>query len=83
LPLVPKLSIESVIAVNPQVIVASGQEQQRREWLKDWQAWPMLDAVKAGRIYFVPASLLQRHTPRILEGGELLCQQLEAARQGG
>ena len=81
LPLVPKLSVESVIAVNPQVIVASGEEQQRREWLKAWQAWPMLDAVKSQHLYFVPASLLQRHTPRILEGAELLCRQLEAARQ--
>jgi iron complex transport system substrate-binding protein len=41
----------------------------------------MLDAVQAGRLYFVPASLLQRHTPRLLEGAELLCQQLETARQ--
>jgi iron complex transport system substrate-binding protein len=79
--LVPKLSVESVIALNPQVIVASGEEVQRREWLKAWEAWPMLDAVQAGRLYFVPASLLQRHTPRLLEGAELLCQQLETARQ--
>jgi len=81
LPLVPKLSVESVIAANPQVIVASGEERQRREWLKAWQAWPMLDAVKSKRLYFVPASLLQRHTPRILEGAELLCEQLQVARQ--
>ncbi len=80
-PLVPKLSVESVLALNPQVIVASGEEEQRREWLKDWQAWPMLDAVKSGRLYFVPASLLQRHTPRLLEGAELLCRQLDVARQ--
>ena len=80
-PLVPKLSVESVIALNPQVIVASGEEEQRREWLKAWEVWPMLDAVKSGRLYFVPASLLQRHTPRLLEGAELLCQQLDAARQ--
>ena len=81
LPLVPKLSIETVIAMNPQVIVASGEERQRREWLRDWQAWSMLDAVKAERLYFVPASLLQRHTPRMLEGAERLCRQLEAGRQ--
>ncbi len=80
-PLVPKLSVESVLALNPQVILASGEEEQRREWLKDWQAWPMLDAVKSGRLYFVPASLLQRHTPRLLEGAELLCRQLDVARQ--
>lgn len=81
LALVPKLSVESVLAFNPQVIVASGEERQRREWLKAWQAWPMLDAVKSKRLYFVPASLLQRHTPRILKGAESLCQQLEAGRQ--
>ena len=81
LPLVPKLSVESVIELNPQVIVASGEEVQRREWLKAWKVWPMLDAVKSARLYFVPASLLQRHTPRLLEGAELLCQQLESARQ--
>jgi|AZIJ01.1.fsa_nt_gi iron complex transport system substrate-binding protein len=80
-PLVPTLSVESVIALNPQVIVASSEKHQRREWLKAWEAWPMLDAVKSGRLYFVPASLLQRHTPRLLEGAVLLCRQLDEARQ--
>ncbi len=80
LPLVPKLSIESVIAVNPQVIIASGEEEQRLRWLEGWRAWPMLGAVQRERLYFVPASLLQRHSPRILEGADLLCQQLEAGR---
>ncbi|OUS11388.1 hypothetical protein A9Q89_09085 [Gammaproteobacteria bacterium 53_120_T64] len=83
LPLVPKLSVESVIAANPQVIIASGEEHQRRAWLKDWQTWPMLDAVKSQRLYFVPASLLQRHSPRILEGAELLCRQLQAEHHSG
>ena len=80
-PLVPTLSVESVIALNPQAIVVSGEEGQRHEWLKPWQAWPILDAVKSAHLYFVPADLLQRHTPRLLEGAELLCQHLDTARQ--
>jgi iron complex transport system substrate-binding protein len=31
-------------------------------------------------LYFVPPDLLQRHTPRILDGAEKLCTHLEAAR---
>jgi len=79
--LVPKLSVESVIAANPQMIVASATVAQRQQWLKASQNWSMIKAVKAERLYFVPPSLLQRHSPRILAGAEILCQHLEAARQ--
>ncbi len=79
--LVPKLSVESVIAANPEIIVASATPAQRQQWLQDWQGWPMIAAVQAERLYFVPPSLLQRHSPRIVEGAEILCQQLDAARR--
>ncbi len=79
--LVPKLSVESVIAANPQMIVASATAAQRQQWLNAWQNWSMIKAVKSDRLYFVPPSLLQRHSPRILAGAEILCQHLEAARQ--
>ncbi|MEZ0153006.1 MAG: cobalamin-binding protein [Candidatus Reddybacter sp.] len=81
LALVPKLSVESVIAANPQMIVASATAAQRRQWLKAWQNWSMINAVKSERLYFVPPSLLQRHSPRVLAGAEILCQQLDSARQ--
>lgn len=78
--LVPKLSVESVIAADPELIVASVTARRREQWLKDWQAWPMVAAVKSERLYFLPPDLLVRHSPRILAGVELLCQHLEAAR---
>lgn len=78
--LAPTVTVEAVIAVNPEVIVASGMGESRPEWLDDWRRWTTLTAVARDNLYFVPPDLLQRHTPRILDGAEKLCTQLETAR---
>lgn len=78
--LAPKVTVESVIAANPEVIIASGMGSSRPEWLDDWKRWTSISAVKADNLFFVPPELVQRHTPRILEGTEMLCTQLETAR---
>ena len=78
--LAPTVAIEAVIAANPDVIVASGSDATRPAWLDDWRRWPSLNAVAHGNLFFVPPDLIQRHTPRLLDGAELLCRQLETAR---
>ncbi|MEM1110506.1 MAG: cobalamin-binding protein [Pseudomonadota bacterium] len=79
-PLVSRISVESVLLVDPQVIVASGMDEARPDWLDDWLDWPALTAVDNEQLYFVPPDLLQRHTPRIIDGAEILCRHLERAR---
>lgn len=74
------VSVEAVIEANPEVIVASGMDQSRPEWLDDWRHWKSMAAVTADNLYFVPPDLIQRHTPRILDGTEMLCEQLETSR---
>ena len=78
--LAPTVTVEAVIAANPEVIVASGMGESRPEWLDDWRRWSTLAAVAAGNLYFVTPDLIQRHTPRILDGAEKLCVDLETAR---
>lgn len=78
--LTPTISEEAVLAADPAVIIASGMDQARPEWLDDWRRWPQLRAVKAGHLYFIPPDLLQRHSPRILDGAEQFCAQVERAR---
>lgn len=80
LPLVPRISVESVVRANPEVIVASGMGQSRPEWLDDWRDWTAIDAVHNEQLYFIPPELLQRHTPRIIQGAEQMCAFLEQAR---
>jgi iron complex transport system substrate-binding protein len=78
--LAPTVSVEAVIAADPEVIVASGMDDARPEWLDDWKRWGNMKAVARGNLYFVPPDLIQRHTPRILDGAEMLCVHLEAVR---
>lgn len=75
------VGLEAVLATDPEAIVASGMGESRPDWLDDWQRWPQLTAVKRGNLFFVPPDLLQRHTPRILDGAERLCAALDAARR--
>jgi iron complex transport system substrate-binding protein len=78
--LAPKVSVEAVLAADPDAIVASGMGEARPEWVDDWRQWPTLAAVKHDNLFFIPPDLIQRHTPRIVEGAERLCAQLEMAR---
>ena len=79
-PLVPYVSIESVLAEEPEVIVASGSAEGRPEWLDMWREWPAIPAVRDGLVFAIPPDLMQRHSARILEGAELLCGFLDRAR---
>ncbi|WP_347330327.1 cobalamin-binding protein [Marinimicrobium locisalis] len=79
-PIAPKINMESVLERDPQAIVASGMGNERPDWLDDWKEWPGLSAVEEDHLFFVPPDLIQRHTFRILDGAELLCGHLSAAR---
>jgi len=81
LSLVSRISVESVIRADPQVIIASGMDKARPEWLDAWREWSSMTAVKNNQLYFVPPDILQRHTPRIIEGAIMLCDQLQQARE--
>ncbi len=79
-PLAPKISIEAVLAADPEVIIASGMGESRPEWVDDWRHWANITAVKRDNLFFIPPDLIQRHTPRLAEGAARLCEQLETAR---
>lgn len=79
--LAPHVGVESVLAANPEVIVASGMGELRPEWLDQWRRWPELAASRHDNLFFVHPDLIQRHTPRILDGAEQLCGFLEQARE--
>ena len=77
----PVVSMEAVLARDPQIIISGGSSRMQAQNLSAWKAWPQLTAVVANNLYYIDADLMQRHTPRILEGAELLCQQADEARE--
>lgn len=78
--LVPRISAEAVITANPEAILAGGMGEENRHWLSRWQQYPGIDASRLGNLFFVPPSLIQRPTPRLLEGSRLFCEKLDVAR---
>jgi iron complex transport system substrate-binding protein len=76
----PVVSVEAVLAADPEAIVATGMGDARPEWLNDWNKWTRMTAVKRGNLFHIHPDLMQRHTPRILDGAEKLCADLDVAR---
>lgn len=76
----PPIDREAVLRANPEAIVASGVDGRDPAWLRDWRAFPQLTAVARGNLFAIAPELMQRHTPRILEGAERLCSALDEAR---
>lgn len=68
LPLIaPEVDPEAVLSAKPEVVLAS-EQGKAPHWLP------------AGRFAVIPADLLQRHTPRLLDGAENLCGILDRVR---
>jgi len=80
--LAPQINIESVLARDPDAIIASDTADARSDELHSWREYPGLRAVKAGHVFFIDPDLIERHTPRILDGAEVMCGQLERVRDG-
>jgi iron complex transport system substrate-binding protein len=81
--LAPTVGAEAVIAADPQAIIATGADAGRPPWLDDWRGWPRITAVKRGNLFFIPPDLITRLSPRVLDGVELMCKELDQARSAG
>ena len=80
IPLVPYVNIEAIMAADPQVIIASGSSENNEQWRDSWKDWQGISAVTSGNIYLIPPDLMQRHSNRILDGAEYMCDFLQRAR---
>ena len=78
--LVPRISDEAVLAADPEAILAGGMGEENRHWLTHWARYDELTATRRDNLFFVPPSLIQRPTPRMLEGSRLFCDKLDKAR---
>ncbi len=70
----PRYSKEQVLALAPEVfIITSMTRGEVFEKVKaDWSRWNYLPAVRDKRIYLVDSNILDRPTPRLVDGLELL-----------
>lgn len=79
--LTPVLSAESLLAADPEVIIASVSAlPAQAEVRRFWSGLPSLRAVWRAHLEFIHPDMIQRQTPRILEGAKQVCEALEKAR---
>ncbi|HEX7965593.1 MAG TPA: cobalamin-binding protein [Gammaproteobacteria bacterium] len=78
--LAPAVSLEAVLARDPEVIATGDGEGDVAQRIKEWRRWPKLAAVKADAFVVVNDDWISRSTPRLLDAGKQLCESLQKIR---
>jgi len=77
--LAPQISVESVLAANPDVIIHTSVDENS-DGLAFWRKYPTLTAVHRGHLFSLNPDLLDRPGPRMVNGVKTLCEALDKAR---
>jgi iron complex transport system substrate-binding protein len=74
----PRLGMEEILKRSPEVIVISSMNPtgDYQKILQEWTRWKTIPAVKNRRIHLMDSDLLDRPSPRIIEGLEELARVL-------
>jgi iron complex transport system substrate-binding protein len=78
----PRLGLEEILKRSPEVIVISSMNPKAdyQKIVQEWTRWKTIPAVKNGRIYLIDSDLLDRPSPRIIDGLEELARVLHPER---
>ena len=74
----PEVSVEAVVAANPQVIIATDTESN---WQRTWSSWSIISAVKHQNLFTLPVTDINGLGLDMINGTRLICADLDKARQ--
>jgi len=74
----PRFGMEEILKRSPEVIVISSMNPKGdyQRILHEWARWKTIPAVKNGRIHLIDSDLIDRPSPRIIEGLEEIAKVL-------
>jgi len=74
----PRLGMEEILRRSPEVILISSMNPKGnyQKVLQEWSRWETIPAVKNGRIYLLDSDLIDRPSPRIIQGLEEMARVL-------
>jgi iron complex transport system substrate-binding protein len=78
----PRLGMEEILNRSPEVILISSMDPKGdyQRVLHEWSRWKMIPAVKNGRIHVINSDLIDRPSPRIIDGLEEIARILHPER---
>jgi iron complex transport system substrate-binding protein len=77
--LAPAISVEAVIAANPQAIIST--DDTVPDAAAAWKRWRHIEAVRTGNIYTLRSDDIARATTRLTVAADAVCRTLDTARQ--
>ena len=78
--LTPVVSLEGVIALQPEVVLGGSSATTPDEFAAQWRRYEGFVKLRHVKAMFVDPDFIQRQTPRILEGAQIVCEHLERIR---
>ncbi|HSC64993.1 MAG TPA: cobalamin-binding protein, partial [Caldimonas sp.] len=87
-PLVPTLSTEAVVAVDPEAILTASETASPEAWRREpgnpsfaaWQRHPRMTAVRQAWLYALNGDNISRQGPRVVDGATAVCAVLDQVR---
>lgn len=79
-PLVPQVSVEAVIAADPEVVITAEPGGQTSAALASWKRFPTLTATRHNQFYTLDADRINRHSPRLADEIGALCTAIDRTR---
>lgn len=76
----PQVSVESVLHLNPQVLLVSPYGTETLAARTNWWAQHGLTAARTGRAYAIDPDQLHRPGPRLVDAAEAICADLRDSR---
>jgi iron complex transport system substrate-binding protein len=78
----PRFGMEEILKRSPEVIVISSMNPKSdyQKILQEWSRWKTIPAVKNGCIHLIDSDLIDRPSPRIIDGLEELARILHPER---
>jgi iron complex transport system substrate-binding protein len=78
----PRFGIEEILRRSPEVVLISSMNPKGdyQRIVQEWARWKMLPAVKDGRIHLINSDLIDRPSPRIIDGLEEMARILHPER---
>ncbi len=77
--LTPAVSLEAVIAARPEVILGGGSAGGEQALVSQWRE-SAVNPLRKLPVFYIDPDLIQRQTPRIVEGAKEVCAALDKVR---
>jgi len=78
----PRWGMEEILKRSPEVILISSMNPRGdyQRVLQEWSRWKMIPAVQNGRVHLIDSDLIDRPSPRIIDGLEEMARILHPER---